>query len=99
MGIPLANGIAGADVNYADGPYHNLFKREKDSLKGESTSQELDDSNLEEIVTKSTKKREAKVTGEGEHSEEKVNRYKVLGKCEVCVTREGRNPTLYGNKA
>ncbi|XP_076237332.1 pentraxin-related protein b6 [Calliopsis andreniformis] len=70
--LPSPNGISGADVNLADGPYHNLFKRDKDSMKGESTSEELDDSGPGEIAAKSTKKREAKVASEGEHSDEKV---------------------------
>lgn len=68
---PLSNGISGAGVSFADGPYRNLFKREKDSPGSESASEELADSGLE--VTE-----KANEATEGEHPDEKVRtRFKL----------------------
>ncbi|XP_026673661.1 uncharacterized protein LOC113464971 [Ceratina calcarata] len=47
VGLPTASGITGAGVNLADGPYRNLFKREKNSLGVEPEGEE---SNSEETA-------------------------------------------------
>ncbi|KOC67748.1 Neuronal pentraxin-1 [Habropoda laboriosa] len=72
VALPSANRISGAGVNLADSPYHNLFKREKNSASGEIESEEELDTSLEETSTEksTTKKRDA--DAEMERSDGKV---------------------------
>ncbi|CAK9803363.1 Neuronal pentraxin-1 [Anthophora quadrimaculata] len=71
--LPTANGIPGEGVNLADSPYHNLFKREKNSASVEIENDEELDSSLEKTYTKKsvTKKREIEKEGEKEEEEER----------------------------
>ncbi|XP_076684094.1 pentraxin-related protein b6 [Andrena cerasifolii] len=71
INLPLSNGISGTGVSFADGPYRNLFKREKDSPTSESSSEELDDSGLE-VTEKSIRKRTADEATKDEQPVEKV---------------------------
>ncbi|XP_076167921.1 pentraxin-related protein b6 [Ptiloglossa arizonensis] len=72
-GLHPTNGLSGAGLNFADGPYRNLFKREKDSSSDGTTSGELDSSlEVSTVSEKSTKKRETEQVTEGERSDDKV---------------------------
>ncbi|XP_054011862.1 uncharacterized protein LOC128894245 [Hylaeus anthracinus] len=67
------NGLTGAGLSFADGPYRNLFKREKDSSSDESTHGELD-SSLEVLADskKLTTKRDAQEPAVDKSSDDKV---------------------------
>ncbi|XP_076633052.1 pentraxin-related protein b6 [Colletes latitarsis] len=66
-GLHSTNGLTDAGASFADGPYRNLFKREKDSSRDESTGGELDAS-----LEVPTKKRETQEATVGERSDGKV---------------------------
>ncbi|XP_076230707.1 pentraxin-related protein b6 [Nomia melanderi] len=71
--LPSPNGITGAEMNFADGPYRALYKREEEAFTIGDSSEKSEDLSFDSIVEeRMKKKREADETSKEEHIDDKV---------------------------
>lgn len=69
------NGISGVEMNYADGPYRNLYKREEEVFTMQDSSEKSEDLSLDINEERIKKKRETDEAFQEESIDDQVGEF------------------------